>query len=207
MKIRKPYHYQILLLCTMLLISCNREMELSPEAIELDGPVTYGSAQLLIDHKITIGLFEFNVETYIPIQFPVKRGNRHIDSGEISVDWVVVAPWDMGAAGDVAGVSSTMDVPVTYQVRGVFHKCDFKLDIVEIIHLSQVKWVEVLALGKIEGNLGDDEDYTFLDQVLTSSEPAITINEPGGAGRFFLQVLNVSLPIEASAVCGYGDSN
>ena len=207
MKIRKLHHYPILLLCSLLLITaCNREIELSPEAIELDAPVTYGSAELYIDHKINYGLFDFTVETYIPIQFPVKRGDRHLDSGEFSVDWVVVAPWDMGASGEVAGVSSTMDVPVTYQVSGKFHSCEFKLDIVEIIHFSQVEWVEVLAWGKIEADLGDDEDFTFFDLVLTSTQPAITIKD-AGLGRFFLEVSNVSLPPETSMICAYSNSN
>ena len=208
MKIRKPYLLIILLLCTMLLITaCNREMELSPEAIELEAPVTYGSAELYIDHKIAFDLFEFTVETYIPIQFPVKRGDRHVDSGEFSVDWVIVAPWELGAAGDVAGVSSTMDIPVTYKINGVFQNCEFKLDIVEIMHFSQVKWVEVLAWGKIEADLGDDEDFTFLDQVLSSKQPAITIRDPGVVGRFFLELSKVSLPPDTRMICGYVDSD
>ncbi|MEJ2606787.1 MAG: hypothetical protein P8Z41_08940 [Anaerolineales bacterium] len=102
-------------------------------------------------------------------------------------------------------MSSIVIVPVTYEVRGVFHNCEFKMDIVEIMHFSQVKWAEVLAYGTLEVDMGEDNDWTYFDNVFTGEQPTITMRDPGVMGRVFLQLSNVALPPDKLLICNWED--
>jgi hypothetical protein len=75
MKMHRPSCTAILILCTaFLLAGCNGDVELSPEVIELDEPLTFGTVDLEITHYIPMGIGEIVVEATIPLEFPVKRG-------------------------------------------------------------------------------------------------------------------------------------
>ncbi len=208
MKIRKLAFYLLLLLCTTLLLdACNKEMDIPAGYEEAMGQTIYGTADLYIEHVVPMGMGEMTAETTIPLEFPVKIGNRHVDSGEFSIDWEDESEWNFAGAGDFVGVSSIVIVPVTYEVRGVFHNCEFKMDIVEIMHFSQVKWAEVLAYGTLEVDMGEDNDLTYFDNVFTGEQPTITMRDPGVMGRVFLQLSNVALPPDKLLICNWEDPN
>jgi hypothetical protein len=119
MKIRKLAFYLLLLLCTTLLLdACNKEMDIPAGYEEAMGQTIYGTADLYIEHVVPMGMGEMTAETTIPLEFPVKIGNRHVDSGEFSIDWEDESEWNFAGAGDFVGVSSIVIVPVTYEVRG-----------------------------------------------------------------------------------------
>lgn len=207
MKIRKSVHNLFLLLCTTLLFgACNGDMELSPEAVELEGPIAYGTATLDIAHQIPLGIGEVVVETSVPLKFPVKEGDRHI-AGSISEDKEAESTWDLAAAGDVVGASTTVIVPTTFEIRGVFENCAFTFDIIETMHFSQVTTANVLAWGDIDVDLGEDEEWAYFNKVLTGDNHELAIEEPSVAGTLYLSISNVSLPPDTQLVCGYLSSD
>jgi len=204
MKIRKSALHLLLLFCTTLLPgACNRDMELSPEVVELEGPITYGSMTLVIEHRVPLGIGKILIEAEIPLRFPVKQGGKHVDSGEFAEDWEVEGLWDLRAAGDVVGASTTLYVPTTYEVRGVFHNCEFKFDIVENIQYSQVRFAEVLAWGEIAADMGEDKSYTYFDEVLKGDKQETTIEGPSVPGKVYLGISNISLPADTKLICGF----
>jgi hypothetical protein len=208
MNIRMYTQYLLLLLCTMLLlVACSQDVVLSPEVVELEeGSVTYGTVTLNITHYIPLGIGEVVVETSVPLEFPVKRGNRFI-VGDISQDGEAEGIWDLAAAGDVVGASTTVVVPTTYEVRGIFENCNFTFEIVEIMHFSQVKTAEVLALGEIAIDMGEDEKWEYHALMLTSDDPKLDFEGPSIAGTITLAISNASLPPDISLICPYPTSS
>ncbi len=204
MKIRKSSRDLILLLCTTLLITaCPKDVDTPPGNEEPNGLITYGSADLVIEHRIPLGIGKVLVEVTIPLKFPVKQGDRNVEAGEFAEDWEVEGLWDLAAAGDVVGVSTIVYVPTTYEIRGIFQNCEFKFDIVEIMQFSQVKMAEMLAFGEIAVDMGEDRDFTYLDEVLSSKKPVTVIKDPGVLGTIYLEISNVSLPADTGMVCGF----
>jgi hypothetical protein len=181
-------------------------MELSPEVIVLDeGPVIFGSANLDITHHIPMGIGQIIVETSVPIQFPVKRGDKFI-YGEITQDWEAESYWELTAMGDVVGATSDVLVPTTFQIRGVFEQCNFNFMIVEIMHTSQVTTMNVLALGDVPVDFGEDIKWEYGMITLTSADPKIDYQDPNVLGTITIGISNASLPPDLSMICPYPTS-
>jgi hypothetical protein len=208
MKIRKPSRYLILILSTALLLgACSQDVVLSPEVVELEeGPVTYGTVNLDITHYIPLGIGEIVVETSVPLQIPVKRGDRFIVGG-ISEKGEAEGIWDLAGAGDFVGISTTVIVPMTYEIGGMFENCVFTFEINEIMHFSQVKTADVLALGDIAVDLGEDEKWEYHAMTLTSQDPKLDFEGPNIVGTITLGISNASMPPDISLICPYPTSS
>jgi hypothetical protein len=55
----------------------------------------------------------------------------------------------------------------------------------------------------IEDDMETDEEWTYLDQVLTTEEPEIMKQEMTTAGEFYLTIVNVSLPPDMSVIYNF----
>lgn len=207
MKMRNSSLYLILIVSTVFLLAgCNRDMVLSPEVIELDDPITYGTVDLEITHHIPLGIGEAVVEASVPLKFPVKQGERFI-VGDISQEGQAEGIWDLSAAGDVMGASTTVIVPTTYKIGGFFEECIFNFEIVEIMHFSQVKTADVLAWGEIAVDMGEDIKYEYHALCLTSVDPKEDFDGPSIPGTITLAIANASLPPDISMICPYPTSS
>lgn len=207
MKIPNQIHCWLLLFCVALLgVACQRseeDVELPPVTVELDAPLTYGTADLDVFHTIPLGIGSIEAETKIPIRFPVKQGDRFVEGMVFHAQQETEALIDLAAEGMVERVSSEGTVPATYQITGEFTQCAFKLDVVEIIHWSQVETWTIPALGEFAVDMGADEDWTYPGQVLTAEEHEILIKDPALIGEFRLVLSNVALPPDLRLICGF----
>jgi hypothetical protein len=105
------------------------------------------------------------------------------------------------------GISTTMIVPTTFEIRGIFEQCVFTLDIVEILHFSQVATIDIAALGEIAADMGADERWEFASKVLTSADPVLDYQDPNVPGTITLGISNASLPPDISLICPYPTSS
>lgn len=195
------------LCCALFAASCGKdtEIEMPAETVELDEPIIYATVNLRISHIMTLGIGSIESETVVPLRFPIMQGEKNIDKGEMRGSKETESEWNLAGEGMLEGVTSFINVPVTYDVKGYFENCGLKLDVTELLKYSEVKSFDNVVLGELAVDLGEDEVNFYLGQFIPLSNPEKIIDDslgPTVTDTLYLKLEDVSVPPEIRLICG-----